>query len=955
MLGSDRFQFETPNVIDPGDLPPSQPRRPYSDDNTRSPTSSTHSVSSNGSSEDDSEKNGGGGGGGGNKERNISKNVISVAEMSSYRHERNSSARLLNDINDLELSPRGVSGVPALTASTTRNGKKIKSLSGFKGEKIGGYRDSPSQAEKALRCEYGDHHNDDDNESDDYADSNEDSHDAIAASLPSVEEARSYAASLLDNAEKKYQNGIQSSSKQSLGLDRTVPIGGEPAYSMAALSQHFQLNGNGSNRHYKSKHLVCRRVSVLIAKVLLVIVLTLTAALFVVALVNSKKHKQSASTATSTPPTWVDDTAPSPATPPSQQQEFPTDFVVPSPDGGGDESSSTSLTRLESVVNFLSAGEISSLHDLSTPGSPQYLAAHWMANVDALQYVVPSHVQDDPDLFVQRYVLATFYYATQGGSYSGNSGGGRAMQQQGENGSDGNTAAAAAAVTSGWTDPLKFLSAEHECAWFELEQVVGFIDEAYAVGVTCSERLKVVNLFIPSNNLKGSLPSELRHLPDLTMLALPMNGIIGPIPDDLQYLTKLDYFDLKYNELQGSVPEFIGNIVTLEVLGLSNNKLSGAIPGAWSALSKLKTLALDDNKSLTGTLNFANHLTHLEFFYANGNQFTGVVDDNFLAAASLLKELDLSDNSLTCSIGSTGTAGTGATFPAHLLQHPTLAILDLAGNELECALPTVLSRENEYLQFLSLRNNRLTGSITATNLPMLTALTHLDLQGNGLTGEIAVEMVALTQLTYLFLGHNSFTVPEMPSWIYELTLLRELSMANVNMQLGIPMWLERLENLILLDLSNNAMNGKVPPELFQMPNLRFLLLNNNNLSGALPTTLANIPQLMILSLHKNPQIVGDMDHVCNQAPSLQLLGTDCSSSITCSEACCPTCCAPEQELCFVENIPNFLTWYDGMWEFGYKRASFGYDPAILDESHYFSATTLQDVSNSNNFTSTTPP
>jgi hypothetical protein len=176
------------------------------------------------------------------------------------------------------------------------------------------------------------------------------------------------------------------------------------------------------------------------------------------------------------------------------------------------------------------------------------------------------------------------------------------------------------------------------------------------------------------------------------------------------------------------------------------------------------------------------------------------------------------------------------------------------------------------------------------------------------------------------------------------------------MQLGIPVWLARLENLVLLDLSENAMDGKVPQELFQLPTLRFLLLNNNNLSGALPTSLPSVPQLMILSLHKN-QIVGDMNHVCSQAPALQLLGTDCSSSIVCSEACCPTCCPLEEDVCFEENIPHFLTWYDGMWEFGYKRAPFSYDPAILDESHYFS--TLQDVSNinDNNFTTTTttPP
>ena len=73
MLGSDRFAFENGNVIDPGDLPPGQPTRNNTNNNNTPSTCETSATED----EDDQD----------------------------YNEARESAARLLNDISDLDLSP----------------------------------------------------------------------------------------------------------------------------------------------------------------------------------------------------------------------------------------------------------------------------------------------------------------------------------------------------------------------------------------------------------------------------------------------------------------------------------------------------------------------------------------------------------------------------------------------------------------------------------------------------------------------------------------------------------------------------------------------------------------------------------------------------------------------------------------------------------------------------------
>ena len=121
--------------------------------------------------------------------------------------------------------------------------------------------------------------------------------------------------------------------------------------------------------------------------------------------------------------------------------------------------------RLLNTIDMLIASNISNLKDLEVQGTPQNLAAEWMANVDPLQYKIPYQGMafEEAYHFIQRYVLAVLFFAT-GGSES-------------------------------WTDDLDFLSGNHECGWFHRKE---FTDgQTYAMGVTCrADDLVISDLLI---------------------------------------------------------------------------------------------------------------------------------------------------------------------------------------------------------------------------------------------------------------------------------------------------------------------------------------------------------------------------------------------------------------------------------------------------------------------------
>lgn len=67
-------------------------------------------------------------------------------------------------------------------------------------------------------------------------------------------------------------------------------------------------------------------------------------------------------------------------------------------------------------------------------------------------------------------------------------------------------------------------------------------------------------------------------------------------------LEKLRILKLDTNQLDGTLLTEIGNLESLISLKLGNNNFVGELPEEWSALSRINTLWIENNPGITGTV-----------------------------------------------------------------------------------------------------------------------------------------------------------------------------------------------------------------------------------------------------------------------------------------------------------------------------------------------------------------
>ena len=137
--------------------------------------------------------------------------------------------------------------------------------------------------------------------------------------------------------------------------------------------------------------------------------------------------------------------------------------------------------------------------------------------------------------------------------------------------------------------------------------------------------LNTDSLDLPYNGLKGSIPSEIAYLTNLTSINLYNNYLTGSIPPEIGNLTNLIHLYLNNNQLTGTIPPEIGNLSNLKKLILGANQLTGSVPsGIWN-LTNLTHLSLEYNQ-LTGSIpSEIGNLTNLNYLYLSNNQLTGEI------------------------------------------------------------------------------------------------------------------------------------------------------------------------------------------------------------------------------------------------------------------------------------------------------------------------------------------
>jgi len=252
---------------------------------------------------------------------------------------------------------------------------------------------------------------------------------------------------------------------------------------------------------------------------------------------------QSPSTAPSLQPSIQPSTIPS-AVPSAPPTLFPSasPSAVPS-------SAPTSLEN--ALLDLIGEASPETAIALDDPSSPQSAAFSWLLDNT-------SFAQHSPQIILQRFAMAVFYYSTNG--------------------------------DASWTNKNGWLKLNNECTWY---------NRALS---PCNSQGKLVFLELPGNRLSGSLPHELFLLaPSLLEIVLNDNQLTGGVPTTFGQLSKVQVLNLGDNKLTEPIPDELGQMNALESFSLFGNPIMGSIPASLGNLTQLSSLYLAQT-SLNGTM-----------------------------------------------------------------------------------------------------------------------------------------------------------------------------------------------------------------------------------------------------------------------------------------------------------------------------------------------------------------
>ncbi|EED87556.1 predicted protein [Thalassiosira pseudonana CCMP1335] len=244
--------------------------------------------------------------------------------------------------------------------------------------------------------------------------------------------------------------------------------------------------------------------------------------------------------------------------------------------------------------------EVSTVDDLKQDGSPQNKALEWIVNLD-LSEVCPSDDAAVQQLIVQRYVMAVFYYSTNG-------------------------------------DEWKECSAPNR---FTVNTITN-ADAEYAFKVNVIE--------FENNNIGGSLPSEMQELSKLRFFALERGSLSGPIPSSFGNLQSLLLLDLDFNALSGELPEEMWSLQQLRQLDLNDNDFTGTLSSSIGQLNELRFFQIDNNNLVGEIPASMGDITTFSLIGLSGNDFTGGMPDSLCSLRPSPLQTLVVDCSIDCAV-----------------------------------------------------------------------------------------------------------------------------------------------------------------------------------------------------------------------------------------------------------------------------------------------------------------
>ncbi len=159
----------------------------------------------------------------------------------------------------------------------------------------------------------------------------------------------------------------------------------------------------------------------------------------------------------------------------------------------------------------------------------------------------------------------------------------------------------------------------------------------------------------------------------------------------------------------------------------------------------------------------------------------------------------------------------------------------------------------------SSRRRLRTLSSSSSSSAVFSAVTDIQMANNNVHGPLPPAWGLLTSLTSIILTNNSFTGPVPSSWsaLTSLTAL-SLELNQLNGTLPIPIVSSNMPLMTLLHLSANPWEaGPIPTQLYQLTGLVELSLYGTQITGTLSDAISNLAALQLLDVSSNA-VVGSL-------------------------------------------------------------------------------------------------
>ncbi|XP_058743199.1 receptor-like protein EIX2 [Vicia villosa] len=375
-------------------------------------------------------------------------------------------------------------------------------------------------------------------------------------------------------------------------------------------------------------------------------------------------------------------------------------------------------------------------------------------------------------------------------------------------------------------------------------------------------RYSLQHLSLASNQITGTLPN-LSIFPSLITIDLSNNMLSGKVPYGIP--KSLESLIFSSNSLEGGIPKSFGNLCSLKSLDLSTNKLSEDLSVILHNLSfgcakdSLQELYLDSNQ-ITGKVPIMARFSSLVKLNFEHNILEGEITDTHFNNMSMLKELNLNDNSLSVIFSENWVPTfqlfnlrlrsciVGYSFPKWLQSQKHLEQVDISNAGISGVVPMWFWTQATNIAIMNFSYNNLTGSIPNLRTRISEGC-QVILESNKFEGLIPL---FFRSASLLQLSKNKFSETPMFLCVNITTdRLTTIDISKNQLSGQLPDCWSNMEALDNLDLSDNTLSGEVPSSMGSLLQLKVLILRNNSFTGKLPLSLKNCTELIMLDVGKN--------------------------------------------------------------------------------------------------------